>query len=467
PSVSPGAATSAARASAPARSDAPASALAGAFRTSVHRDEEVSAPIDMSELSPSDEWYVAINGVPVGPILVAEMRRKAALGALTEESLVWQEGLDEWRPLRSFPDLAASVREVMGGGRSSMLPPAGGEGRGSTPPPHRVTSARPVQPSTSSGRASPPTRPPARTNVVPFVARAATAAKLEEHLDEAAGAAPVAPSAAAALTAGEPFPANASPASAKTGRLSQLPVDEPGEVSAAPASLPPVEGLTKKGLPWMAIAMVAAAVAFGVTAAVAVFFRPTATPTLVAAPPVQIPSAAPTAAPSQGALRAVEPTEQPAIAPPSGPPIGQKGAAASKGGAAAAASNTSPNPGGRSLDLHALTQNGPTVAPTDDPAGEGPKAAGQCFSEGQVQQVIGMHQTAIRRACWERNPTTKLTVNVTVGLTIGTDGSAQSVAANGDETSVAKCIENDVRLWRFPQMGCTQKTSFSLKFVRQ
>ncbi len=53
------------------------SALAGAFKTTVQREEEVSAPFDMQELSPGDDWYVAVNGVPVGPIRVAEIRRKA------------------------------------------------------------------------------------------------------------------------------------------------------------------------------------------------------------------------------------------------------------------------------------------------------------------------------------------------------------------------------------------------------
>jgi hypothetical protein len=41
----------------------------------------------MSELSASDDRYVAVNGVPVGPIRIAESRRKAALGAVTEDSL--------------------------------------------------------------------------------------------------------------------------------------------------------------------------------------------------------------------------------------------------------------------------------------------------------------------------------------------------------------------------------------------
>jgi hypothetical protein len=74
---------------------------------------------------------------------------------------------------------------------------------------------------------------------------------------------------------------------------------------------------------------------------------------------------------------------------------------------------------------------------------------------------------AIRRACWERNPTTKPTVSVSVALTVGSDGSAQGVSATGDEPSVAKCIENDVRGWHFPAMGCAQKTAFSFKFVKQ
>ena len=84
-----------------------------------------------------------------------------------------------------------------------------------------------------------------------------------------------------------------------------------------------------------------------------------------------------------------------------------------------------------------------------------------------MQNVIGLHQVSIRRACWERDPTTKPSVNVAVSMTIGPDGAPQGVSASGDEASVAKCIENDVRGWHFPAMGCSQKTGFSFKFVRQ
>ena len=103
-------------------------ALAGAFKSNVThtqtRDEEISASFDLAELSAADEWYVAINGVPVGPIRIQEVRRKAALGAVTEDSLVWQEGLEEWRPVRAFTELASVVLEAATSGRTSLLTPA-------------------------------------------------------------------------------------------------------------------------------------------------------------------------------------------------------------------------------------------------------------------------------------------------------------------------------------------------------
>ena len=61
-------ATSLASAKSPAKpGERHAGALASAFKTAVQREEEVSAPFDMADLSPSDEWYVAINGVPGRP----------------------------------------------------------------------------------------------------------------------------------------------------------------------------------------------------------------------------------------------------------------------------------------------------------------------------------------------------------------------------------------------------------------
>ncbi len=425
----------------PPKPAAPAGgALAGAFKSNVQREEEISTPFDMSELAPDDAWYVAINGVPVGPIKISEVRRKAALGAVTEDSLVWQEGQDEWRPARQSADLAAIIREAASG-RSSLTPPPG---RASTPPPPRTSSLAP-KPSigTTAGK---PVRPPVaapagRNNVVPITSRLATAEKLEELSIEVAA---------------DPF---AAPPASAGGSAAMAPFGGAGAASpfvASAAAAPPPEIIYRKQPPWIAIGMIVAFAAFGVTAALQIF-RPT--PPAPAPVIVQMPAAPVAAAQPTGTATAAATAEPSAVA--AAPTA--KGQTGGGGPKVAAATPTST---GRSLDLHSLAQNS-NVGPGEDPGSEGPKAPGQCFSQGQVQQVIGLHQLAIRRACWERDPTTKPSVNVAVSMTIGTDGIPQGVSASGDEASVAKCIENDVRGWHFPAMGCSQKTGFSFKFVRQ
>src|SRR5260370_7824331 len=123
------------------------------------------------------------------------------------------------------------------------------------------------------------------------------------------------------------------------------------------------------------------------------------------------------------------------------------------GGANAVPSATS---SGRSLDVSGLSRS--PILPGEDPGSEGAKAPGQCFSEGQVQQVIGLHQVGVRRACWERNPTTKPTVNVAVALTIRTDGSPQGVTTNSDEHSAPTGHSNTDRPSRLPATGAPPPT---------
>lgn len=426
-------------------------ALAGAFRTNVQRDEEGSAPFDMADLAPGDDWYVAVNGVPVGPIRIGEVRRKAALGAVTEDSLVWQEGLDEWRPLKTFPDLAANVREAAASGRISITPPPP-DVRPSAPPPPRAPSMRTSSGSSvpsrvSSSRPLHPPAPAARSNVVPFTSRLATAERLDDAPTE------IGTMAKLAAPAPDPFAIPAPAAIAPPG-------DRPPIVASA--SLAPSRSYERrKQPPWIIIAMLAGAIAFGAVAALSIFMKPA--PAAVAQGAAAPPVAATTAAPPVAAAVApvVAPTDPAAsvAAAPAAPAA--HGPAIAMGPHAASA----PANPGRSLDLHSLA--GSNVVPGEDPGGDAPAAPGQCLSGGQVSQVIGDHQLAIRRACWERNPTVKPTVNVSVSLTVGPDGSAQNVSTSGDELSVAKCIENDVRGWRFPPMGCSQKTGFSFKFVRQ
>ncbi|MEP7051324.1 MAG: GYF domain-containing protein [Pseudomonadota bacterium] len=94
-------------------------ALAGAFSRAV--GDHAEPPPDSLSM-PADEWFVGINGVPVGPIRLSELRSKAASGSINAESLVWRDGFEDWRPLKTFPELLAIVDEGVSSARASLTP---------------------------------------------------------------------------------------------------------------------------------------------------------------------------------------------------------------------------------------------------------------------------------------------------------------------------------------------------------
>jgi hypothetical protein len=96
----------------------------------------------------------------------------------------------------------------------------------------------------------------------------------------------------------------------------------------------------------------------------------------------------------------------------------------------------------------------------------GPQATEPCFTQGQFQEVMTLHQDTIRSMCWVHLWSRRPTVKVVVRLTILPDGSTQDVSASSDEPLVAKCVQDDVRRWEFPAQGCRQKVAFSYNFVR-
>jgi hypothetical protein len=283
--------------------------------------------------------------------------------------------------------------------------------------------------------------------VVAITSRLATA----EKLDDVGELQPIVPTVVADPFAGSPSETSSSSLTESAVAATHV---------TATASREP--HLRRQQTPWTAIAMTTAAGAFGVTAALALLLRPT--PTQPATVVVQAP--APIAAPAPSSIAPTAPAATDS-AEPAPAASRTKGPIASAGPAkaAASASSASAAPHGP-LDLHGL--NSTNVIPTDDPSGgDTTRAPGQCLSSGQVQQVYGIHATGIRRACWDRNPTTRPATNVSVSLTVGPDGNAQDVTTSGDEPSVAKCIENEVRGWRFPSMGCSQKVNIPFHFVRQ
>jgi hypothetical protein len=267
-------------------------------------------------------------------------------------------------------------------------------------------------------------------------------------------AAPAAAMAAAAAAAG----ALASPIAPPSASA----IAAPGAAQPIVASasvLPPQQ----RPIPWIPIGMVAMMTAFGITGAVIYFSRPpqtapepaTVTSVIMVPAPPPTASAAPAATTPEPAPTASAETKVASAAHPAG--AGGGGG----GGGGGTLAPLAPLSTAKSLNLGGLG-HGPNA---DDMESGG--VPGQCISGSQVQQVIANHQVAIRRACWERSPSAKPSANVSVTMTVAADGSAQGVTATGDDPAVAKCIETDVKNWHFPAMGCSQKTGFGFKFVRQ
>lgn len=86
-------------------------------------------------------WYYAVNGATTGPITLADLRAALAAGKLSASDLVWKEGMGDWVPARTVPDLVPAA----------------------PPPPPRAMPPKPPQPASdeSYGVESPPARPAA------------------------------------------------------------------------------------------------------------------------------------------------------------------------------------------------------------------------------------------------------------------------------------------------------------------
>ena len=239
----------------PSRASSRPSALGADFRKQVAAGEEVP------QRAAVELWHAAINDVPVGPIKREELARKIGTGAVTEDSLVWREGFDDWRPLKEVPELVALLRQ-----RRVPAPPR-------SVPPRPDSSAGPLP-------KKPPEAPGAkpRSNVIPIGGRlgAAAAPAVEpEPAREASPlpapppAPPVAPAAvagpaAAGFSAGPP--SAPAPFGAGAGAAGSVSPSAPA-FSSEPSS---IREPTRRAIPLGAWIAIAGAIAFGLALAVMV-----------------------------------------------------------------------------------------------------------------------------------------------------------------------------------------------------
>lgn len=85
-------------------------ALTAAFSFAVGQSTATQAA---APAAAPDEWYVGIDGSPVGPLGLAQLKEKAFARKATLDSLVWRDGFEEWKPLHDFPELVAVVEEAV------------------------------------------------------------------------------------------------------------------------------------------------------------------------------------------------------------------------------------------------------------------------------------------------------------------------------------------------------------------
>ena len=467
-------------------------ALAGAFQRTVQEGPQtVPFPNQNNpvELSVTDEWYVAINGVPVGPVRISELRRKAASGAVTEDSLCWQEGLEEWRPVRSIPELAAIVREAAQGNRPSLIAPPPSnesrEGRGSNPPRAPQRQHAPVAPRATPEppRASPsfepahfgqpaqPPRPsgPGRSNVVPLRVAAQSMDEVGPNTAPLGGAAAArAPSysqQAAPLFAPQPQPQmqmQPAPLALDPFAVPPAPLAAPERASMlsqaafSPSMLPPPP--KRGGVPLWFWPILLFTGVFGAMAAFFVFKQQQQQPPVV----IQLPAtSAPTATEVKNDVP--PPASGEPVPTSSTPSTGTRVAVAPKGGGGGVAAP----PPRQGIDLGGLNNpsaGGPNVGASGP--GAGPGGAG--LDGSSVERVVASHRAGVKRTCWERGGADqKSSVNVTVSAQVGPAGNVVGTSSTGDDPVVGKCIEGQVRTWMFSAPGATTTVNIPFKFVRQ
>ncbi|QFT79623.1 hypothetical protein FIU89_03290 [Roseovarius sp. THAF27] len=69
----------------------------------------VASPLAAQEGPPFEGYYVVENGQAVGPLPASEMQARLRDGRVTDTSLVWKKGMQDWEAARFRPDLGAEL----------------------------------------------------------------------------------------------------------------------------------------------------------------------------------------------------------------------------------------------------------------------------------------------------------------------------------------------------------------------
>lgn len=436
--------------------------LADQFRESVQAGGAV-------EDLPQEGWFVGVNGVPLGPIPLGDLRELALAGHIDRRSLVWRDGQPEWRPLGKFPGLARVIDDGVAPARPDAAPPAAPSRANNGAPTNGANghAASHVATGFDVPRADAGERPSAWGDLDD-----------EDDQDEqpttVKGRVSVMPAGSAPLSAssfGAPPPVAPSPPSNPFGVTSSVvapptqlpelapspvmsappPVSAPSApvsmISAIPDSLGDVEdGLRPRGRSKWYLIAAAIVFAFVLGAVVTHLMR---------------------ASSSEKASDAALPPDD---------ADARESVTTARAGLSARVSRPSAD---SALPASASLAPGSLLASLGSPRalGHSPSWDEPVTSSGldatAIQRTVRRHSPGVRQNCWlraidARPPGVPTSVKLTATITVDADGQVQAVAVTGAPRgypSLARCVETSVRSWQFPRSGAQTVTNVPFMFM--
>ncbi|HMI88984.1 MAG TPA: GYF domain-containing protein [Polyangiaceae bacterium] len=406
----------------------------------------------LSSSSSTEEWYVGINGVPVGPVRLSDLRRKAANGLISEESLVWREGFEEWVPLRTFPELAAILKESATSGRTSLTPTPSAA---APIPANRVHSPLPRTPAAPAGSGIRPSVTPrgvasqSRSNVLAFATRGATAEKIdglnepngEEHIKVDESVRP--PAAASPEIAVEPGVALVPAAPVLPEVFEPAQFRGPGFGSRVQQS--------RRAHPALWIVVALGGMLLGVGAMVVLLPKSNVKPAVqIVSVMVPAPAAPTTQSAESEGNTTIGPIEVNA-------PVVTGKASGSKASKAAAAEPAAPGGPAAPLSTSLTGLGGLVGGPSAPSGGSASSGGGGQLQTVDVERVVQSHRAFVKRQCWEpalgaKAPNSPSSARVVVTINVARDGTVPSVTTTGGDgyPGLANCVQGQVKNWRFP-----------------
>jgi hypothetical protein len=449
--------------------------LADAFSQNVKEpaQADVSAAIEVLSAGAGEEWYVGINGVPLGPVRLSALRQKASQGVIDEDSLVWREGFEEWLPLRTFPELALLVKEARdASGRPSFTPPPPGARRSAVP----MMSPRlsPAGPYGGGGVPMPVgLEPPTGTPGIAADTEDEPATIIASSPDGLAAAAQVpfyglgtaAPSGSSMGTVtGDPF----------RGSTGDLPHGTSAQDLPRKSVVDDFAVGVRRQVRMHPAAYVLIAIAFGFGATGAIVFftgdRGPAPPPTIQVVTVTAPPTTPTVPGTQ-----VAPGTSVALNIEGDPASAAAANGTKTAGPLATDANGKPNDDKGALPPRVGLGDGPSVAgPTVGGPGGVDSTLPQQLDQGDIERVVSSHRVSVKRGCWEpalaaRDPNAPKSAKVNVSITIGPGGNVTAASASGGDgfPGLASCVSSRVRAWSFPRSGGESRANIPFAFFSQ